>query len=113
MISYRVVARFLCAALMLSAATVFTQEAPTGAHYAGRPSDTGTGGSAISVAGDFAGMVPLALPPERTGAQIPLQVSYVTHGVGAAGLGWDVPLSFIKRDRTFAHRRPVYAPDSP
>src|SRR5262249_1494379 len=26
---------------------------------------------------------------------------------GAAGLGWDVPLSFIRRDLTIAHRRPM------
>jgi hypothetical protein len=27
-------------------------------------------------------------------------------GIGAAGLGWDVPLSYIRRDLTFAHRPP-------
>jgi hypothetical protein len=31
---------------------------------------------------------------------------------GAAGLGWDVPLSSIRRDVRIAHRRPVNIPDA-
>ena len=37
------------------------------------------------------------------------QVVYGAYRVGAAGLGWDVPLSYIQQDATFAHRRPASA----
>jgi RHS repeat-associated protein len=38
---------------------------------------------------------------------MPLQISYGARGVGAAGLGWDVPLSYIQDYRSYAHRRPA------
>src|SRR5262249_44628336 len=37
---------------------------------------------------------------------VPVAIVYGGRRVGAAGLGWDVPLSYIQRDLTFAHRRP-------
>src|SRR5712692_4834016 len=89
---------------------VFAQLAPTGAHYAGRPSDTGHGGTFVNATGTFAAAIPLELPPARGGLPIPLQIRYGARGVGAAGLGWDLPLSYIQRDRTFAHRRPASSP---
>jgi hypothetical protein len=90
------------------------QQAPTGAHYAGRGTDTGFGGSLVSSTGSYSTSIPLDLPAERAGLPVPLQISYGTRGVGAAGLGWDIPFSFIRRDRTFAHRRPAgYAPPQP
>jgi hypothetical protein len=49
-----------------------------------------------------------ALPAEGAGLPVPLRIVSVAHGVGAAGLGWDIPFSYIQRDRTFAHRRPAY-----
>src|SRR5262249_24895506 len=84
------------------------QEAPTGSHYGGRASDTGFGGSLVNATGGYSTSIPLALPAERAGLPVPFQISYGTHGVGAAGLGWDIPFSYIRRDRTFAHRRPFY-----
>jgi hypothetical protein len=39
---------------------------------------------------------------------LPLQIAYGGRGVGAAGLGWDVPFSYLQHRRTFAHRRPAY-----
>jgi hypothetical protein len=96
-------------ALMLIAPELgFAQEAPTGSHYGGRASDTGFGGSLANVTGAYSASIPLALPAERAGLPVPLQISYGTRGVGAAGLGWDIPFSYIRRDRTFAHRRPAY-----
>jgi hypothetical protein len=32
---------------------------------------------------------------------------YSDRGIGAAGRGWDVPLSYIRRDTTIVHRRPT------
>ena len=91
---------------------VFAQLAPTGQHYAGRPSDTGYGGTFVSATGPFEASLPLDLPAARDGLPIPLQLTYTARGVGALGLGWDLPLSYIQHDRTRAHRRPQSAPGS-
>jgi hypothetical protein len=64
---------------------------------------------AVTSSGGFGASVPLDLPSARGGLPIPVQVSYTERGVGAAGRGWDVPLSYIRRDTTVAHRRPVKA----
>jgi RHS repeat-associated protein len=100
---------FLIALLPMIAAPAFGQLAPTGEHYAGRASDTGYTG-APNKTGTYAATIPLDLPMARGGLPVPLQIVYGAHGAGAAGLGWDIPLSYIQRDRTFAHRRPLSAP---
>jgi YD repeat-containing protein len=82
------------------------QLAPTGAHYAAQASDTGFSGS-VNSSGGYATSVPLDLPAARGGLPVPVSIVYGGRGVGAAGLGWDVPLSYIYRDRTIAHRRPM------
>src|SRR5688500_10774982 len=84
------------------------QLAPTGAHYAGRPSDTGHAGP--NDRGGYAATIPLDLPPARGGLPIPLQIVSGTRGFGAAGVGWDTPLSSVYVDRTLARRRPVMDP---
>jgi hypothetical protein len=84
----------------------FAQLASTGDHYASRPSDTGYGGTVANATGTFSATVPLDLPPARGGIPIPLQIVYGARGAGAVGSGWDIPLSYIQHDRTFAHRRP-------
>ena len=81
------------------------QLAPTGTHYAGRPSDTGFTGP--NERGGYSATVPLDLPPSRGGLPIPLQIVSGTHGFGAAGVGWDIPLSYVYVDHTYAHRRPA------
>jgi len=82
------------------------QLAPTGAHYAAQASDTGFSGS-VNSSGGYGASVALDLPASRGGLPIPVEIVYRERGVGAAGLGWDVPLSYIYRDRTIAHRRPM------
>lgn len=100
----------LAAALPLLASA---QLAPVeGTHYAGRSSDTGYAGSANSTGG-YGASVPLDLPPADGGLPIPLQLVYGGNQVGAAGLGWDVPLSYIFRSKTIAHRRPTAALNAP
>ena len=81
------------------------QLAPTGAHYAGRPSDTGHIGP--SVDGRFSASIALDLPQSRGGLPIPVQVISTGRGFGAAGLGWDVPLSYVQVDTSFIRRRPL------
>lgn len=91
---------------------VQAQLAPTGGHYAARASDTGFAG-AVNSQGGYGASVPLDLPAVRGG--LPLLVGIVSggHTTGAAGLGWDMPLSFVRRDTTVAHRRPINSPDLP
>ncbi len=100
----------LFALIGVLASPVFAQLAPTGEHYAGRPSDTGYGGTLVDATGTFAASIRLDLPPARGNLPIPLQIIYGARGVGAAGVGWDLPLSYIQRDSTFAHRRPASSP---
>ena len=104
-------ATLMSSALVASLAPLLAsaQTAPLGDHYAGRASDTGYAG-AVSASGGYSASVPLDLPQARNGLPIPLQVVYGDRGMGAAGLGWDVPLSFIRiESSTIAHRRPVDA----
>jgi RHS repeat-associated protein len=96
----------LVAVVLVPAATL-AQLAPDGQHYAGRPSDTGFGGTNVNATGAFGASIPLDFPPVRGGLPIPLQIVYRNSGVGAAGLGWDLPLSYIQQDATFAYRRPT------
>src|SRR5262249_54481258 len=89
----------------LVAGPAAAQLAPTGGHYAARASDTGfTGG--VTVSGGYSASVPLDLPGARGGLPVPVAIVYGERGVGAAGLGWDVPLSYIRRDLTVAHLPP-------
>jgi RHS repeat-associated protein len=93
----------------LCATAASAQVAPTGSHYAGRSTDTGF--SSVSSNGGYAAGVPIELEPARDGIPIPLGLSYGARGVGAAGLGWDVPLSYVRREATVAHRRPKSLPN--
>lgn len=99
---------FLLAFALVSRA--WAQLAPAGEHYAGQPSDTGFGGTAVDATGNFPIAVPLKLPPARGGMRVPVQIRYSAGGVGAAGLGWDLPLSYIEVNGTLAHRRPLFQP---
>jgi hypothetical protein len=93
--------------------TSSAQLAPTGGHYAGRPSDTGFEPGAVNASGGFTATVPIDLPGARGGLPIPLQIISGARGVGAAGLGWDIPLSYVRRDTTYQHRRPAIGNDTP
>ncbi len=92
-------------ALALPSAAL-AQEAPVvGDHYAAR-----TG--AASASGGYGASVPLALPGAKGGLSVPVQVTLGGRRFGAAGLGGDVPLSFIRHHVTAAHRRPVSSGDA-
>lgn len=85
------------------------QLAPTGDHYGGRPSDTGFDAGGPSPTGGYSTSVPLVLPPARGGLPIPLQIVSGERGFGAAGMSWDVPLSYVQRNTSYGHRRPSSA----
>jgi RHS repeat-associated protein len=95
---------------MTSPATA--QLAPVGDHYAARPSDSGHAG-AVNSQGGFDVSVPLDLPVARGGLPVPLRIAYGGNRVGAAGVGWDVALSYVYVDTTAAHRRPMLLLDAP
>ena len=98
-------------AAVLTPLPAAAQLAPTGGHYAARASDTGFEG-AVNSQGGYGASVPLDLPEARGGLPVPLHISYGGNKVGAAGLGWDVPLSYIFVDTTIAHRRPIGSPNA-
>src|SRR5262249_25629597 len=77
-----------------ASSTAVAQLAPLGGHYQTGASSTGFEGVSNSQ-GAYSASVPLDLPSARGGLPIPVRVSYTGREVGAAGLGWDVPLSFI------------------
>jgi RHS repeat-associated protein len=85
---------------------VVAQEAPlTDSHYGGRATDTGYGGT-VTPSGGYQASIPFDLPPTRDGTPIPFQLVSSGKSAGAAGPGWDVPLSFIHVDNTYVHRKP-------
>jgi hypothetical protein len=94
-------------ALVVASASVtaHAQLAPMGGNDAARGSDTGfTGG--VVVGGDYSASVPLEFPTARGGVFLPISMNYGGTEIGAVGVGWDVPLSYLRRDATLAHHRP-------
>jgi hypothetical protein len=107
LLSKRAARLFFCGMVLavLCPRTALAQFAPTGAHYGGRSSDTGHSGPSDS--GGYSAAVPLDLPAARGGLPIPLQIVSGARGFGAAGVGWDIPLSYVHVDRSLARRRPM------
>jgi RHS repeat-associated protein len=75
--------------------------------------DGGFGSGAVDPTGSFSAGIPLELPPARDDIPVPLAVSYGAAGVGAAGVGWDVRLSYVRRTTSYARRRPMFTAWSP
>src|SRR5438105_2829950 len=96
-------------AIAALSATAWAQVAPSGAnsHSAAKASDTGFS-PMVNASGGFSAAVPLDIPPAKRGLPVPVSVVYGGRAVGAAGMGWDVPLTYIIRDTSFAHRLPWY-----
>src|SRR5262245_39037341 len=95
-----------CSPRRAGRARSYSQVAAVLAAFAAQASDTGFSGS-VNSSGGYGAAVAIDLPASRGGLPIPVEIVYRERGVGAAGLGWDVPLSYIYRDRTIAHRRPM------
>src|SRR5579859_7778119 len=86
----------LLAPLSASAQLLQPSAGPSGGGFAG-----------VNASGAYGTSVPLDLPDAHGGLPVPVQISYSESGVGAAGRGWDVPLSYIRQDSTLVYRRPV------
>src|SRR4051794_36599451 len=81
-------------------AVASAQVAPVGVHHTSVGPGAGLG-APMSPTGAYATSVPLDLPPARGGVPVPLSVVYTGSArAGAAGAGWDVPLSYVRRSTT-------------
>jgi hypothetical protein len=69
--------------------------------------DGGGLASQTSPTGGFVASVPMDLPSSRSGLPAPLQIVYTgTTRQGAAGSGWDVPLSYVRLSTSTMWRKP-------
>lgn len=102
-VKQRIIRRAACECLVLFAVALpslvnATLAPVAGAHYP-------TGG-ASNASGGYSTSVPLDFSPTDPTLPIPLQMVHGGMRVGAAGLGWDIPISYVYHDTTIAHRRP-------
>lgn len=84
---------------------------PQGAHHTTVGPGAGLG-APVSPTGGYAAEVPLDLPAPRGPLPVPLSIVYTgSSRAGAAGAGWDVPLSYVRRSSTPWRRKPAATPD--
>jgi hypothetical protein len=69
---------------------------------------------AVSPTGGFAAQVPLEIPSPRGDLPVPLSVVYTGSArAGAAGQGWDIPISYVRRSTSIWRRKPwAYLPQT-
>jgi RHS repeat-associated protein len=84
---------------------------PNGGNQAGRATDTGHG--SINASGGHSTSIPLSLPEARGDLPVPLSIVSGGRNVGAAGMGWDIPLSYVQVTRSVSRIRPRFAPGDP
>jgi RHS repeat-associated protein len=108
---WRWVASVISVSILLLGSTARSQVAPIGAHH------TSVGGGAgqlspVSPTGGYNATVPISLPSPRGGLSLPFELRYTGTGkAGAAGIGWDVPLWYVRRSASKWHRKPALASD--
>jgi RHS repeat-associated protein len=93
------------AIVILSPRLSTAQVAPVGGHHL----TTGPAAAStnVSPSGAYSTSVPLDLPAGRGSIPIPLSIVYNgSSRVGAAGAGWEVPLSFVRRSQSTMRRKP-------
>jgi RHS repeat-associated protein len=67
------------------------------------------GSGALGPTGAYTTSVPLSLPPPRGDFPVPLSVIYTGgNRVGAAGVGWSIPISYVRQSTTLSRRKPVH-----
>lgn len=82
------------------------QVSPDGRHHTTVGPGTGVAQHG-SPTGGFAASVPLDLPDPRGPLPVPVSIVYTgTSRAGAAGVGWDVPVTFVRRQVSTWRRRP-------
>lgn len=64
-------------------------------------------GADVTSSGLYSATVPMSLPSPRGDLGLPFAVTYSGgNRVGAAGLGWDIPILTVRRSTTLAQRKP-------
>ncbi|HTK16588.1 MAG TPA: VCBS repeat-containing protein, partial [Acidimicrobiia bacterium] len=104
----------LVGALLFSTATARAQSpvAPMGAQNVALGPGTGVT-APVSPTGGVAASVPLSLPAARGGVPVPLSIIYTGSArVGAAGAGWDIPLSYVRVSSSATRRKPSVSSSS-
>jgi hypothetical protein len=65
--------------------------------------------ASVGARGNLAASLPLLLPSPRGGLPLPFAVSYTgSNAVGAAGLGWDIPIAGVARQHNVSRRKPLH-----
>lgn len=75
----------------------------------------GSFGEAVSVGtqGNLVASLPLVLPTPRGGLPMPFAVTWTgSNLVGAAGVGWEIPIAGVTRQHNMSRRKPVHQLDS-
>ena len=91
-----------CLLGLMPSQSASAQVAPVGGDH------IGAYGAGPSATGSHSETVPLALPPTRKGLPIPLRVNYSgSPRAGDAGVGWDIPLSYVHESRSISRRKPA------
>lgn len=88
--------------LFAAISTSHAQVSPTGAHHF-----TALGGGSGGAGAPGSASIPLELPASRKGLPVPLSIVYTgSPRVGAAGVGWDIPVSSVRESRSIMRRKP-------
>ncbi len=83
-----------------------SQVSPTGGHHSASAQTHGIEGG-LNAVGAFSLTIPLTLPESRSGLPLPLSIEYFGGArVGAAGVGWSIPLSYVRRSTSVSTRLP-------
>jgi hypothetical protein len=65
--------------------------------------------ASVGARGNIAVALPLVFPAPRGGLPLPFAVSYDgSNSVGAAGVGWDIPIPGVTRQHNLSRRKPVH-----
>jgi RHS repeat-associated protein len=103
-------------ATRLSCLALLLWSVPTWATDPGERSFTALGGGQIGGApgvgakGNLNEVLPLILPSPRGGVPMPFAVAYNgSNVVGAAGMGWDIPIASVLWQHNLSRRKPVHA----
>lgn len=103
----------LLAAILLVSSSASAQVTPVGGHHPTLGAGAGLNPGA-SPTGGYQASVPLDFPEARGDVPIPLSVAYTgSPRAGAAGAGFDVPISFVRRSRDLRGRKPSIQGDLP
>jgi hypothetical protein len=70
--------------------------------------------TSVGALGNPAASLPLLLPSPRGGLPLPFAVFYTgSNRVGAAGLGWDIPIAGVTRQHNVSRRKPLHRFQAP